>query len=69
MVLPVKYLDELKHLPPSVVSSLDAQFEVRVIYCAIYRRCSTYIGDRMRLETIRTSSSAVTCPRIQFESG
>ncbi|KAJ5104629.1 hypothetical protein NUU61_001976 [Penicillium alfredii] len=26
-VLPVKYLDELRNLPPSVISSLDAQYE------------------------------------------
>lgn len=31
IVLPVKYLDELRNLPPSVVSSLDAQFEVSYI--------------------------------------
>lgn len=30
IVLPVKYLGELKHLPPAVISSLDAQFEVRI---------------------------------------
>lgn len=28
VVLPAKYIDELKHLPPSIVSSLDAQYEV-----------------------------------------
>ncbi|KAJ5919975.1 hypothetical protein N7454_009810 [Penicillium verhagenii] len=27
VVLPVKYLAELRHLPPSVISSLDAQYE------------------------------------------
>ncbi|KAJ5947617.1 hypothetical protein N7466_000632 [Penicillium verhagenii] len=27
VVLPVKYLPELRHLPPSVISSLDAQYE------------------------------------------
>lgn len=29
VVLPIKYVEELRHLPPSVISSLDAQFEVR----------------------------------------
>jgi hypothetical protein len=28
VVLPIKYVEELKHLPPSIISSLDAQFEV-----------------------------------------
>ncbi|KAJ5906643.1 uncharacterized protein N7473_003559 [Penicillium subrubescens] len=27
VVLPIKYVEELKHLPPSIISSLDAQFE------------------------------------------
>lgn len=35
VVLPAKYIDELKHLPPSVVSSLDAQYEVWTS-CSIY---------------------------------
>lgn len=28
VVLPAKYLGELKHLPPSTISSLEAQYEV-----------------------------------------
>ncbi|KAJ5573750.1 uncharacterized protein N7459_008177 [Penicillium hispanicum] len=27
VVLPVKYLEELRHLPPAIISSLDAQYE------------------------------------------
>lgn len=30
VVLPAKYIDELKHLAPSILSSLDAQYEVCV---------------------------------------
>ena len=32
MILPVKYLDELKHLPSTKINSLDAQFEVEAAF-------------------------------------
>jgi hypothetical protein len=49
VVLPTKYLEELKHLPPSILSSFEAQFEVLLQVNFMLKICAQF-PDQLELD-------------------